>query len=153
MNKYIMFDSLVDVLSLKDGTDEYFNIIQELCDTSEERKLQEKVKNIPVTDRQVKSNKTKLKKLHITSVHFNYPATVVRWSDKTKTTAIDDKLRKCKHIYGDEESDLLIYTYPEDPLETYHTENLTNWKEAGLTFAIVKKLVPNYFDLLDKWCS
>lgn len=151
MSNYVMFDSLIDVLSILGQADDCFDVIEELCSTDNCCQCNKDSNNCSADSESHKQVQPKT--LYIESVRFNYPATVVRWSDNTKTTAVHDKLKRCNHIYADEKRDLLIYTYPEDPLDTYHTENLTDWKETGFTFAIVKKLVPNYFDLLDKWCN
>ena len=150
-NEHVMFDCLVDVLDILCQADGGFDVVEEFLDDNNYRQTHKHMDNRFVDVEHDKQPHPK--KLYIKSVRFNYPATVVRWSDNTKTTAVHDKLKRCNHIHADEERDQLLYTYPEDPEGTYHTESLTDWKETGFTFAIVKKLVPNYFDLLDKWCN
>ena len=151
MNEYTMFDYLVDVLSILCEEDDCFDVAEEFCNANNFCESRKHTDSSCVNSEP--HGQVQPKKLHIESVRFNYPATVVRWSDNTKTTAVHDKLKKCNHIYADEKSNRLVYTYPEDPQDTYHTENLSDWKATGFTYAIVKKLVPNYFHLLDKWCN
>ena len=148
MSNYVMFDSFIDALCQADYC---FDVIEELCNFDNCCQCHKDSNNCSVDSESHKQVQPKT--LYIESVRFNYPATVVRWSDNTKTTAVHDKLKKCNHIYADEKSNRLVYTYPEDPKDTYHTENLADWKATGFTYAIVKKLVPNYFHLLDKWCN
>ena len=78
------------------------------------------------------NDKRKQVKLSIDDIQFNVPFVTVVWSDGTHTGAVDDSI---------------VFTAGEAKLRM----DYKRWKTNFLTQAIVKKLVPDYFDILDKW--
>ena len=77
----------------------------------------------------------------IKKVVFNYPATVVLWSDGTKTVVKDERAGT---VYAK-----ALFT---EPTRKY-IEGTHAWREVGLLNAICKKLYGNrYIDELRKWC-
>lgn len=77
----------------------------------------------------------------IEKVIFNYPATVVLWSDGTKTVVKDER---ADTVYAKA-------LFPESTRK--YIEEEPAWRELGLLNAICKKLYGNrYIDELRKWC-
>lgn len=92
-------------------------------------------------------------KVVIKNVKFNPPATVVIWTDGTKTVVKDEDMTNCKNIVVDESSNTLRYSIPVDnhlSKEVY--TNWTRWKENGFINAMLKKIDPDYIRRLEKWC-
>lgn len=84
----------------------------------------------------------------IENISFNVPVVTVKWSDSTETVAIDDRLVKYQtSISVNEEQNTIMFIAGENKLKM----DYKRWKTNFLTQAIVKKLVPNYFDILDKY--
>lgn len=99
--------------------------------------------------RNAKSESRSSKKVSITRVLYNPPATIVFWSDGTKTAVVDESFDK-DFSHSVDDNGYLIYTDKRSGklCKIYYQ----TWKEQGLTHAIVKKTVPNYFEILEKWC-
>lgn len=87
--------------------------------------------------------------LYIKKVKFNPPATVVFWSDGTKTVVKDEDMKDARDVHVNVDKNELVYTVNDKKRKV----NYTRWKEDGLLNAIMKKTCPNYFKLLDKYCS
>lgn len=102
-----------------------------------------------IVDFIAKNARNKSKKVSIKRILFNPPATVVFWSDGTKTAVVDETFdSNFSHVVDDD--GYLIYT--DKKTKKLSKIEYTLWKEQGLTHAIVKKLVPDYFSILEKWC-
>lgn len=86
--------------------------------------------------------------LYIKKVKFNSPATVVFWSDGTKTVVKDEDMKDARDVHVNVDKNELVYTVNDKKRKV----NYTRWKEDGLLNAIMKKTCPNYFKLLDKYC-
>lgn len=85
----------------------------------------------------------------IRNVKFNPPATVVFWSDGTKTVVKDESMKGSDSAHVSFDENMLVYKVNDKE----RTVNYTRWKEDGLLNAIMKKICPRYFALLDKYCS
>lgn len=95
------------------------------------------------------------KKISIDKVTFNPPATVVFWSDGSKTVVKDEDMKNAIDPSVKFNSDELVYGVKasKDEKVVEKRVNYTRWKEDGLLNAIMKKMVPNYIDILDKYCQ
>ena len=95
------------------------------------------------------------KKISIDRVTFNPPATVVFWSDGSKTVVKDEDMKNAIDPSVKFNSDELVYGVKASENEDIVGKrvNYTRWKEDGLLNAIMKKMVPNYIDILDKYCQ
>ena len=94
------------------------------------------------------SDKRKKSSLSIDDIQFNVPFVTVVWSDGTHTGAVDDRLLPYrKTLKVSEKDNSIVFTAGEAKLRM----DYKRWKTNFLTQAIVKKLVPDYFDILDKW--
>lgn len=94
------------------------------------------------------SDKRKQANLSIDDIQFNVPFVTVVWSDDTHTGAVDDRLLPYrKTLKVSEEENSIVFTAGDAKLRM----DYKRWKTNFLTQAIVKKLVPDYFDILDKW--
>lgn len=87
--------------------------------------------------------------LYIKKVKFNPPATIVFWSDGSKTVVKDEDMKDACDVHVNVDKNKLVYTVSDKKKQV----NYTRWKEGGLLNAIMKKTCPNYFKLLDKYCS
>lgn len=87
--------------------------------------------------------------LYIKKVKFNPPATIVFWSDGSKTVVKDEDMKDTCDVHVNVDKNKLVYTVSDKKKQV----NYTRWKEDGLLNAIMKKTCPNYFKLLDKYCS
>lgn len=94
------------------------------------------------------SRKSKHNNLSIDNISFHVPFVTVIWSDGAHTSAVDDRLLPYrKTLTVSEEDNSIVFTAGDTKLRM----DYKRWKTNFLTQAIVKKLVPNYFDILDKW--
>lgn len=94
------------------------------------------------------SSKREQANLSINDISFSVPFVTVVWSDGTHTGAVDDRLLPYrKTLKVSEEDNSIVFTAGDAKLRM----NYKRWKTNFLTQAIVKKLVPDYFDILDKW--
>lgn len=94
------------------------------------------------------SNKREQANLSIDDISFSVPFVTVVWSDGTHTGAVDDRLLPYrKTLKVSEEDNSIVFTAGDAKLRM----DYKRWKTNFLTQAIVKKLVPDYFDILDKW--
>lgn len=94
------------------------------------------------------SSKRKQDKLSIDNISFHVPFVTVIWSDGTHTGAVDDRLLPYrKTLKVSEEDNSIVFTAGDAKLRM----DYKRWKTNFLTQAIVKKLVPDYFDILDKY--
>lgn len=84
----------------------------------------------------------------IKNVKFNPPATVVFWSDGTKTVVKDEDMKNSDSVHVNFDKNELVYKVNKEEVKV----NYTRWKEDGLLNAIMKKICPNYFAILDKYC-
>lgn len=94
------------------------------------------------------SSKREQANLSIDDISFSVPFVTVIWSDGTHTGAVDDRLLPYrKTLKVSEEENSIVFTAGDAKLRM----DYKRWKTNFLTQAIVKKLVPDYFDILDKW--
>lgn len=111
----------------------------------------ERVRNAPeytYMKKDTQSDKRKHVKLSIDDISFSVPFVTVVWSDGTHTGAVDDRLLPYrKTLKVSEEDNSIVFTAGDAKLRM----DYKRWKTNFLTQAIVKKLVPDYFDILDKW--
>lgn len=111
----------------------------------------ERVHNVPewtYIKENTKSSKQQQANLSIDNISFHVPFVTVIWSDGAHTSAVDDRLLPYrKTLTVSEEDNSIVFTAGDTKLRM----DYKRWKTNFLTQAIVKKLVPNYFDILDKW--
>lgn len=94
------------------------------------------------------SSKREQANLSIDDISFSVPFVTVVWSDGTHTGAVDNRLLPYrKTLKVSEEDNSIVFTAGDAKLRM----DYKRWKTNFLTQAIVKKLVPDYFDILDKW--
>ena len=85
----------------------------------------------------------------IKNVMFRPPATIVFWSDGTKTAVVDEFMKDCKSYKIKEKDNRIVYVNSKGQKRSV---NYKKWKEDGLTNALLKKMMPKYFKVLRKWC-
>lgn len=85
----------------------------------------------------------------IKSVMFRPPATIVFWSDGTKTAVVDEFMKGCKSYKIKVKDNRIVYVNSKGQKRSV---NYKKWKEDGLTNALLKKMMPKYFKVLSKWC-
>ena len=111
----------------------------------------DRVRNVPeytYMKENAQSSKREQANLSIDDISFSVPFVTVVWSDGTHTGAVDDRLLPYrKTLKVSEEDNSIVFTAGDAKLRM----DYKRWKTNFLTQAIVKKLVPNYFDILDKW--
>lgn len=88
----------------------------------------------------------------IKKVKFNPPATVVFWSDGVKTVVKDKKLEDAKSFVVDSENDKITYVDASTGIPLIQSMSLRQWKEEGLTYALVKRVIPLHQKILKTWC-
>lgn len=113
-------------------------------------------------DRSTTTNNTKAKtskKINrhcipdIKYVKFNPPATIVFWSDNTKTVVKDEDIKKVYLVPDDYTTDeFSSIQYMNNNFQT-KSVNYMKWKELGLLNAMIKKVFPDFNNILDKWCK
>lgn len=95
--------------------------------------------------------------VQVVKVVFNPPATIVFWSDGKKTVVKDESMisviEKPEVVEDAKGNEVLRYTVAKSNGETsIKTIPYAKWKENGLCNAILKRVVPNYFSVLRKFC-